>query len=105
MSKDLGLFVIDVDNLENIWAHWADGKYPADWEKYRKTPAIFASFGKNDRKTWFLTLEKAALIGNNFLSLSGANGAQMEMRRRPDGHFDLAVKELESKKKKRQKEE
>ena len=87
----LPFFLFDNDTVGNIWAKYGEGDLPADLERLRHEPAILAGF--SNRSTLFFTLEKAAVIADNFISVPGGNGEQLELRRRPDGQFDMAVGE------------
>lgn len=83
--------LVDVDTLEVLWHRFSDSPFPPDLESYRKEPSILAAF--TDRPLYFFVLERSALIGNEYLSLQGAGGDQLELRKRQDGRFDLAVRD------------
>lgn len=85
------IFLLDNDTLGNIWAKYAEGPLPADLEQYRNEPSIIAGF--NNRDLLFFGLERGALIADGFLALQGGDGEQLELSRRPDGQYDMAVKE------------
>jgi hypothetical protein len=84
-------FLLDADILGAIWERYADGPLPEDLEQYRNEPSILAGF--TNRSLIFLGLERGALIGNGYLAIHGGDGESLELRRRPDGRFDMAVKE------------
>lgn len=88
-SRDYVL--IDVDTLEALWHRYSESAFPPDLEEYRNEPSILAAF--TDRSLYFFLLERGALIGNDYLSLQGEGGDQMELRKRPDNRFDLAVRD------------
>jgi hypothetical protein len=82
-------FLLDADTLGVIWARYARDPLPADLEHLRNEPTVIAGF--TDRDTLFLTLEANALVGDNFLALSGAE-KRLELARAPGGaSSDLAV--------------
>jgi len=90
-AKTNPLFLLDADTLGNIWTKYANGKLPADLEKYRNEPSIIAGF--SDRETLFLTFEKNAFIANGYIALPGADGNKLELRRAAGGQSDMAVEE------------
>jgi hypothetical protein len=90
-AADADYFLLDADTLGAIWAKYADTPLPPDLEKYRSEPSIIAGF--TNRDLIFLTLEKGALIVNGYLSIEGGNGERLEIKKRPDGQSDMAVKE------------
>jgi hypothetical protein len=85
------VMVCDNDTVGNIWAHWGEGELPADLVPLKDHPALLLGFTFRD--SLFFTLEENALIGPEHMAVPGANGKQLEIRRRPDGHFDVAVKD------------
>lgn len=85
------IFLLDNDTLGNIWAKYAEGPLPADLEQYRNEQSIIAGF--NNRDLLFFGLERGALIADGFIALQGGDGEQLELARRPDGQYDMAVKE------------
>lgn len=90
-TKANPLFLLDADTLGNIWTKYANGKLPADLEKYRNEPSVIAGF--SDRDTLFLTLEKNAFIANGYIALPGSDGNKLELRRAAGGQSDMAVEE------------
>ena len=90
-SATQAIFLLDNDTLGNIWAKYAEGPLPADLEQYRNEPSIIAGF--NNRDLLFFGLERGALIADGFLALQGGDGEQLELNRRADGQYDMAVKE------------
>jgi hypothetical protein len=85
------IFLVDADTLGGIWAKYADGPLPADLEQYRHEPSIIAGF--NNRDTLFFGLERGALILDGFMAMEGGDGDRLELSRRSDGQYDMAVKE------------
>jgi hypothetical protein len=90
-SATQAIFLLDNDTLGSIWAKYAEGPLPADLEQYRNEQAIIAGF--NNRDLLFFGLEKGALIADGFLALQGGDGERLELNRRSDGQYDMAVKE------------
>jgi len=82
-------FLLDAATLGEIWAKYASTPLPADLEPYRHEPSIIAGF--TDRDVIFLVLERGALIGAGYLAFQNGDGEKLELRRRPDGRFDMAV--------------
>lgn len=82
--------IVDVDTLANIWTKYGSGPLPADLIPYKDEPSIIAGFTFRD--FLILSLERASLIGNGYLSVKAGESA-LELRRRPDGGFDGAVLE------------
>jgi hypothetical protein len=83
--------LVDVDRLEVLWARYVDAPFPPDLEQYRSEPSILAAFTERDLS--FFLLERSALISNDYLAFSGANGDRFELKRRADGKFDLGVRD------------
>lgn len=85
-------FLLDNDTLGVIWAKYAEGPLPADLEKYREEPTILAGF--TNRSMIYFGLERGALIADNYLAMPGGEGEKLELRRRPDGTFDMITIEV-----------
>lgn len=85
------VFLLDADTLGNLWGRYAEGPLPADLEPYRQEPSIIAGF--NNRDLIFFGLERGALIMDGFLAMDGGPGERLELRRRPDGQYDMGVSE------------
>jgi hypothetical protein len=84
--------LVDTDTLANIWATYSKTELPADLVPFKEEPTIIVGF--NDRDTLFLTFEKGALITPAYLSIMGAQGKQLELKRNGDGSYDAAVQEF-----------
>jgi hypothetical protein len=85
------VMVCDNDTVGNIWARWADGPLPQDLVPLKDHQSILVGF--NFRDTLLFTLEENALVGPDFMQVPGTNGKEMEIRRRPDGNYDVAVQD------------
>lgn len=86
-------FLLDADSLQNLWHKYSSQDFPPDWNDLKEEPSILAAF--TNRDFLILTLTKNALISDTFLQIAGGDRL-LEMRRRPDGTFDMATKENQS---------
>lgn len=83
--------LVDVDTLEILWGRYGEGPLPPDLEQYRNEPSILAGF--TDRTLIFFLLERGALVSETYLALQGGGGDKFELKKRPDGKFDLGVRD------------
>lgn len=91
-NPERAFFSLDVDTLQRIWARYASGGFPADYEDLKNERALLIRF--NERDLLFFTLEQSAVfIGGTFMGVSNGPDKRLELRSRPDGKFDLAVQE------------
>lgn len=91
VPKEAPIFLFDTDTLGKLWEKYAEKPLPPNLEQYRNEPSILAGF--SDRNTIFLALEKSIFFGNGYISIPGGDNDRLEMRRRPNGQFDMAVQE------------
>ena len=88
--EDKKYVVVDVDTVGNIWAKWAEGDLPADYEPIRDEPSILVGF--TFRGGLFFNLERTALVGDDSLAMPGSKTDTMQLTRKGDGTYELGVR-------------
>ncbi len=82
--------ICDVDTVANIWAKYAEGDLPPDLHPIKDKASILLGF--TFRSGIFFNLEANALIGADMLAMPGAKTDRLQLKRRADNTFELAVR-------------
>ena len=82
--------IVDVDTVAAIWARYGEGPLPPSLTPIAAEPSVLLGFTFRDGIIF--NLEAKAIVMENLLAMPAGENDLMNLKRQPDGRFQLGVR-------------